>query len=443
MARSLAGTRIRERRRALGVRQLALAEAAGISPSYLNLIEHNKRNAKDRILGTLAAILDLPVEMLKEGAESTLVSELRDAAASHAAQKPETDRVEEFVGRFPGWSRVLTAQARQMRDHAATVAALTDRLNYDPHLQETLHEMLTTITAIRSTSNILVSETDLPTDQLGRFQNTIYAESLRLSEAATELVEYFDRVDDTPAQASTPLEAHEQFMERHAHHFPTLDENPSEEIVEQIIANEPLLDSEEAQARARKRLISYSNDARAMPLERFHDVARRNSYAPQVLADTFAQPLLAVFRRLSTLARKGFDAPRFGLVIINAAGHPLYRRPLPEFSLPRFASICALWPVFRALSAPLQPTQTVLIMPNGAEFLARSVAAPLGAARFGETPNYSAGMLVTSINDALSFGMLDRGSARTGRPVGTSCRLCQRSECPARSEPSILPALTR
>ncbi|MDP1576045.1 MAG: helix-turn-helix transcriptional regulator, partial [Cypionkella sp.] len=40
---ALTGTRLRERRVALGQRQADLAETVGISASYLNLIEHNRR----------------------------------------------------------------------------------------------------------------------------------------------------------------------------------------------------------------------------------------------------------------------------------------------------------------------------------------------------------------------------------------------------------------
>jgi DNA-binding XRE family transcriptional regulator len=40
---AFAGSRIRERRVALGLRQAEVALRAGISGSYLNLIEHNRR----------------------------------------------------------------------------------------------------------------------------------------------------------------------------------------------------------------------------------------------------------------------------------------------------------------------------------------------------------------------------------------------------------------
>ena len=48
--RHMIGTRIRERRVLSGIRQNDLARRAGISPSYLNLIEHNRRRIGGKTL---------------------------------------------------------------------------------------------------------------------------------------------------------------------------------------------------------------------------------------------------------------------------------------------------------------------------------------------------------------------------------------------------------
>ncbi len=421
------------------MKQSSLAQMAGVSASYLNLIEHNKRNAGDQIQSTLAKALGVSVEMLREGGESSLLADLREAAAQHAAQNPETHRLEELAGRFPGWSQLIATQGRQMRDQAASVAALTDRLNYDPHLQKTLHEMLTNITAIRSTAGILTTEADLQDDQLSRFQNTIHDESIRLSEAAGALVAYLDRAEETPKDAATPQEVFEQFLERHDHVFPQLDKSPTPETVAAIMANLDRNTAEEARTRISARLETYRTDALSMPFAEFLDVARRTGFSPQELGRHFDVSMLSVFRRLASLARKNLEAPRFGLVIINAAGHPLFRRPLQEFSLPRFGSICALWPVFQALSVPDRPIEQVLSMPDGSAFLARAVALPGIVGGFGNVPHYQAGMLVTGLNDAYSWGMVPRSAAYDAQKVGTSCRLCQRGDCAVRSEPSLLP----
>ena len=53
---AFAGTRIRERRMTLGLRQSEVALRAGISGSYLNLIEHNRRRIGGKLLLDLAVV---------------------------------------------------------------------------------------------------------------------------------------------------------------------------------------------------------------------------------------------------------------------------------------------------------------------------------------------------------------------------------------------------
>ena len=50
MPKSILGTRIRERRRAMGVTQAEMSRRIGISASYLNLIERNKRGIAGPLL---------------------------------------------------------------------------------------------------------------------------------------------------------------------------------------------------------------------------------------------------------------------------------------------------------------------------------------------------------------------------------------------------------
>ena len=441
MRGALAGTRIRERRRQLELKQSTLAKAAGISPSYLNLIEHNRRSVSGKVLVSLARELDLPARDLAEGAEAGLVEELRQVLADHPDHGSDRIAVEEFIGRYPEWARIISAQARQIRDNEAAIATFSDRQNFDPHLQNTLYEMLTTITAIRSTSGILTTEDDIDAPQRDRFQNVIHDESKRLSDAAQDLVSYFDQVQETTRVGASAHEIFESFLAKRDHAFPEIEglDNPNPEIkriLKDQLGKAPL----EVRKKVEERLQTYARDAKAMPLGRFIASAQRNSYSPDALSAEFSVDLHSVFRRLATLKRESIDAPSFGLVIINAAGQPLFRRPLEEFSLPRFSSICALWPAFQALSTPGQAISDIIVLPNGREFLARAIARSSSPANFSATPAFLSAMIVTTLNDAHRFGMLDRIAQRTTRQVGTSCRLCQQQDCAARSEPSILPS---
>ena len=78
--REKTGNRIRERRIDRNIRQSELARMAGISASYLNLIEHNKRRIGGKLLVSIARALDVEPSSLTEGAEASLVGALGAAA---------------------------------------------------------------------------------------------------------------------------------------------------------------------------------------------------------------------------------------------------------------------------------------------------------------------------------------------------------------------------
>ncbi|MEM6666746.1 MAG: helix-turn-helix transcriptional regulator, partial [Pseudomonadota bacterium] len=61
---ALTGTRIRARRLDVGLRQAALARACGVSPSYLNLIEHNRRRIGGKLLNLIAETLEIDAAAL-------------------------------------------------------------------------------------------------------------------------------------------------------------------------------------------------------------------------------------------------------------------------------------------------------------------------------------------------------------------------------------------
>lgn len=168
----LTGSRIRERRQIAGLRQAELARLAGISASYLNLIEHNRRRIGGKLLVDIASALSVEPSVLTQGIEATLVSALREAADDAVGQQAEVDGLEEFAGRFPGWAGVLAQMHRRVVSLERNVEILSDRLTHDPHLAASMHEVLSTAAAIRSTAAILADTEDIEAEWRERFHKT-------------------------------------------------------------------------------------------------------------------------------------------------------------------------------------------------------------------------------------------------------------------------------
>lgn len=226
MARQLIGFRIRERRRQLGRTQAGLAKSVGISASYLNLIEANKRPIAGALLRRIAYALELDPDTLSGNTERRLTDDLVEIAGDPLLRDLTLDEAgaTALVGHAPAWARAVITLYRAYLDRSHTVTALADRLNQDPFLSDAVHQMLTHVTSIRSAAEILEEVVDLPPDQQRRFQTIIGGESTRLSDVAQALVTFFDRAD-TPTRSTTPAEEVDDFIIERGNYFPDLEDS--------------------------------------------------------------------------------------------------------------------------------------------------------------------------------------------------------------------------
>ncbi|HTQ76598.1 MAG TPA: helix-turn-helix domain-containing protein, partial [Burkholderiales bacterium] len=222
---ALVGPKIRDRRRVLGMTQAGLSAALGISPSYLNLIEAGKRNIGGALLKRIAGALGLSVDELDGAAERRLLGDLGELAAEPllGALGLDAATAADLAGRHSGWARALVALHRAWLERGQAVSALSDRLGQDPVLAETVHDLLTRISAIRSSSEILETVDDLPPAQHRRFVSIIGGESRRLAEVAQALAAFFTRAP-AGARAATPAGEVDDFLLEHNNCFPALEE---------------------------------------------------------------------------------------------------------------------------------------------------------------------------------------------------------------------------
>ncbi|MAU44399.1 MAG: transcriptional regulator [Yangia sp.] len=428
MARdTLTGSRIRERRNILGMKQAELARRASISASYLNLIEHNRRRIGGKLLLDIAEILGVEPSVLTEGAEATLIASLREAALRADEAGAELDRLDEFAGRFPGWARLLAESRARIDTLERSVEALTDRLAHDPHLADALHEMLSTVTSIRSTASILAEPGEIDPDWQRRFHRNIYEDSARLAESSRSLASYLEAEGKAAAERGTPQEEVEALFEAADYHIAPLDAGAAPELVAQELGAEL---SPTARALLRRAFTRYAADAEAMPLDRVMEAVVVTGTDALALAQRFGTDPARAMRRLASLPRTAACGP-VGLAICDASGVFTFRRPLPDFPIPRFGADCPLWPLFAALSRPMSVLSRVLQSAGrqSGAVAAIAFAQPSGPPRVNREPVFEAHMMIAPSPPRQS---------EPAEPVGITCRICPRVSCPARREPSLL-----
>jgi len=425
---ALTGSRIRARRLDLGIRQTQLAEDCGISASYLNLIEHNRRRIGGKLLVDIARTLDVEVSALSHGADEALLQELRSAAEA-VEDTDAQDRAEEFAGRFPDWARVLVGQARRVASLEQAVETLSDRVAHDPFLSASLHDILSTAAAIRSTSAILAEEKDVDPAWQARFHRNLHEDSRRLADASRALASYLDAGGDTSKVVLSPQEEVQAWLERIDFRLEAVESGG--DVADDILISDESLGSDASRALARDYLRTYRSDAARMPEGAFCEVLAEHGPDPAVLETTFAAGYPAVFRRIAALAPSA-GLPSVGLVVCDGSGTLVFRKPAEGFPLPLFGSACPLWPLFQALSRPATPMRHLL------EIAGRVPRRFLGYA-YGEPSRpmgFDGPQLMRSYMLVLPAPTTDEAVPPT--LVGTSCRICARPDCPARRELSVI-----
>jgi predicted transcriptional regulator len=420
------GTRARNRRLDLGLRQAHVAKAVGISGSYLNLIEHNRRRIGGKLLGDLARVLDIDVALLGDEVGDAVLEPLKEAAAAFPDASVEDLRAEDLVARFPGWAALIAAQRRRIAQLEDRAEALSNRLAHDSQIANALHDVISTATAIRSTASILVETPDLDPDWLSRFHTNIDTDAARLAQSSQALLGFLDmEMEAGGAHVDSAMEQAEAVLAQSDFYLAGIDAGQAMHFGDvKDVATRTILQDWATRA---------ARDADRLPLAAFSQAARAVAYDPARLAARFGVSLDMVMRRLAhlppSLNRADTDHPLMGLAVCDGAGVVTFQKPVLDFRLPRSGAACPLWPLYQALTQPGRAIRRVVRLPGAARtpFECFAFAAPVGDVAFGAEPRINATMLVrpARTNDVVDV-------------VGPGCRVCDVQDCASRRHPSLL-----
>lgn len=219
------GFRISNRRKSLGFSQAGLARLVGISPSYLNLIENNKRDIGGALLNRVATQLDIAVDELAGRAEQKLLQDLEEAFADPVVESLpfRAEERRELVAQYPASATALARLHRAYTDAVANADSYANRLRSDPLLSQLLHQVLSGVTAIRSSAEILEDVADLDDAERQRFLAAVGRETVTLSDVARSLIGQFDTSSEISRNVSPAREIDDLIIERE-NHFPDIED---------------------------------------------------------------------------------------------------------------------------------------------------------------------------------------------------------------------------
>ena len=220
------GHKVRRLRQEDGQSQVALAGRLGISPSYLNLIEHNQRQLTLPLLLKVSRLFEVDLEVFSDEDETRILGDLAEVFGDPLFQESGVarDDLGDLVRASPSACRAVVELYRAYRTANDNLHSMSERLADDTFVSSSIHELITLLTSIRSFSEILRDHADMDTDDRQKFLGIIVNESERLSSAVGQLVE-LARGDALEGIVGSRLPAEEvsEFLERNGNHFTELD----------------------------------------------------------------------------------------------------------------------------------------------------------------------------------------------------------------------------
>lgn len=443
-----AGPRVRRIRNGLSLTQTAMAEALGISPSYLNLIERNQRPLTVQLLLKLASVYKVDLDEL-QGETGGSLTQLREVFADPllSAELPGEQELIEVAEAAPNAAGGVVKLYRAYREQAARLKDLADLLAGQGHMEalsgtrlpmdevrETFEGRPNYFAGIEAAAEAFHEALSPGDDLIGALkawlkkEHGLVVRSLPVH-AMPNLRRRFDR-HSMRLFVSERLSPYDQLRE-------IAMEAVSIACHEAITAELGALRLSTAEARriARFELARCGAHALMMPYAAFLAAAQRAKYDIDVLRARFQVSFEQAANRLTMLQRPGAQGLPFFLMEIDNAGHRLRRAGASGFPQAKFGGGCPKLNIHAAFSVPGQLLVDRVEMPDGAAFLtiARTLEGPQAA--FHERVRRTALLLgcEVSVADETVYGSVLLPAVE----IGAGCRLCERQGCLARAEPPV------
>ncbi len=439
------GGKVRRLRRQRKLSQANLAAEMGISASYLNLIEHNRRNITVPILLKMAGYFGLEINDLAESDEAQIANDLMEVFNDDifadlditnldlrdlASSSPNVAKaVLHLFDKHQALKKYRAGQSAPVKGEIAAGGAseavsdfIQSYSNYFPSLEAAAARVC------RDTELVGAG----PAGNLVTFLLNAFGVSTRFKNLQNRLSRKYD--------------AERKLLLIHEGLSP---ESRNFQIAQQValLAARPEIDAlveegnfpgNDARALATGALAAVCASAILMPYEKFLVSAQMARYDVDLLSRKFAVSFEQVCHRLTGLQKPGAKGLPFHMMRTDIAGNISKRFSLSGIHIPRHSGACPRWNVYTAFLQPGKINIQLSQMPDGKKFFCIARTLVKGEKRHGAALRHlSIGLgcdIIHARKMVYSDGIsLDDPASLV--PIGVSCRTCPRLECSERAFP--------
>jgi hypothetical protein len=449
------GGKIKTLRRQAGLSQAELAQRLGISPSYLNLIESQKRPLTAALLLKLAQVFQVDLATFASVEDARLAADLSEAFGDPIFEGIGVGEADarELGAESPNVARALLTLYRAYVSTRDSAQALASRLSEDGTAKAPASGLPTEEVSdfIQRSMNFfapLEDAAEAAWREAGAGDD-IYAGLVRILSARHGITVRIVRVGDE-RRAMRRYDPERKVLSisevlpprsrrfQVAHQLALV---ASSAEIDRVLEEARELTSSEAHALGRVALANYFAAAVLMPYEPILEAARAERYDIELLAHRFGASFEQVCHRLTTLRRPGREGVPFHFLRIDMAGNISKRFSASGIRIARYSGACPRWNVHTAFLTPGMIRVQISRMPDNKRYfcIARTIRSDRGGYNVPHTVHaIGMGCAIERARELVYADGVDLDNVEAAVPVGVTCRLCEHLDCPQRAFPPLL-----
>ena len=451
MKKTFIGPRLRELRRQHNQTQASMAEALGISATYVNMLERNQRSLSVPVLMALSEQYGIDWQDVVPDNSSTMLADLRHAFQHpvFAGNPPDIHELQAALDHAPALVRDFLTL---FRNHRATLDNIM-RLGREKMPEEflalspetTIHDFFRRngnhFDALERAAEQLAAEQPCPPDEMHMMLKMRLRKRHDIEVITQPVDDMRDslRIHDVENRKLRLSEAldfpNRTFQMAHVLCFVEFGD------ILHTITDDPSLDTDRSVARCRIELANYFAAALLMPYERFLDLAQKTHYDIDRLASAFSVSFEQACQRLTTLQRDSARGVPFFFLRVDKAGNVTKRFNATSFNIAEHGGSCPVWNLHNTFRTPGVILPQFVELPDGEQFftLSRTTERPVYsvntqdrrlAISLGCEIQHARKLVYTSSFPAPQEGGFSR--------IGINCHLCPRLSCSQRAHDPLV-----